>query len=91
MSEQKSEMTGFQKFILSMGMAACKAALESYVMLSKQEKDALRKRTAKRMFDRAMQGKLNEPYDQCEIDFIKEALEIKEKTPYEEALDHVSK
>lgn len=90
MSEQKSEATGFQKFVLSMGVVAFRAALESYVMLSKEEKYALRKRTAKRMFDRAMQGKLDEPYDQCEIDFIKEALEIKEKTPYEEALDYAS-
>lgn len=77
MSEQK-KLTGIQRLILCMACGAFEGAVEGYEALTKEQKEAWHKQTAKKMFDRAMQGKLKVPYDQYEIDFIKEGLGIKD-------------
>lgn len=76
--ENKQEMTGLQRFMLRLFISAGRGVLEGYAELSKDEREKLHKQHAKRMFDRAMQNKLTRPYDENEIEYIKEGLGIKD-------------
>ena len=49
-----------------------KGAIRAWSSMSVEERLALNRATAKRMFDKAMNGEIKEPYTKEEVKFIKE-------------------
>ena len=76
MNGSEKKMTGIQKVVLAGFIGIGKGFIENYSMLSKEEKKNWKRKTAERMFDKAMQNKLTEPYDKLEVEFIRENLGI---------------
>lgn len=76
--EEAKEHQGIVKFaFMCMGALFLNTA-EYYCSLSEEERNNLNKRVAKRMFDKAVQGKLDEKdaYTDAEIQFMMEHLEL---------------
>ena len=62
MNGSEKKMTGIQKVVLAGFIGIGKGFIENYSMLSKEEKKNWKRKTAERMFDKAMQNKLTENY-----------------------------
>ena len=76
MSEKKDELTGTQKFVLAGMFGIMHGLAVGYCSLSDEQKKELHKKTAEHMLDAALKGRITEPYDKYEIEFIKEGLRM---------------
>ena len=71
-------MKGFQKLFGMIAYGTVRAMASSYYELSEDEKLRLNQLAAERMANKAFSGKLDYPYNEDEIDFIREFYQRRE-------------
>ena len=72
--ESEKKMTGIQRLFMTLAVGAAEGYIIGYETMSEEDKAACNKKIANRMFTKACTGKLDEPYTEYEIEFIKENL-----------------
>lgn len=74
--KEVQKMTGIQKLITGVLCVTCREVIHGYCSLADEKKEELHKKTAILMLNKAVRAELKEPYEDFEIEYIKEHIGI---------------